>query len=181
MSGFAPAGVWVVRATVILGLLALWGCASSHVPADHRSGPIPWTPGEYDVRTTVSYRMDTETTTRVERTEYTGELIVGEDGSLAFQSSSGLCRRPTPAEVAADRARWRRTFSCQEVTYYLSPSAGTVGGSVVVSVQEGFRTRGPCVRWETTITGDRVCVEYRWEVDYRSTAKRGSLRVTRRG
>jgi hypothetical protein len=181
MSGFAPPDVWVVRATVFLGLLALWGCASSNIPVDSRSGPIPWTPGEYDLRATVSYRMDTEARSRVERTEYTGELIVDEYGSLTFRSSSGLCRRPTPVEVAEDHAQWRRTFSCQEVTYYLSPSAGTVGGSVVVSVQEGFRTRGPCILWETTATGNRVCVEYRWDVDYRSTSKRGSLRVTRRG
>jgi len=167
-------------AVTLTGVAMLEGCASTGGSGGGDGGPPPWTPGEYDLRTTVSYRMDTENTTRTERRQYTGELTVKDDGSLLFISSSGLCRDPTPAELAADRGRGGRTFSCQEVRYFLQPSAGTVRGGASVTVEEGFRTRGACMRYQTTAGGDRVCVEYSWTVERRITTKTAALTVIRR-
>jgi hypothetical protein len=158
---------------------ALIACASPGGAGKGEWAPPPWPSGHYDLRATVSYRMDTEGGTRTERMEIRADLIVGPGGSMSLQSSSGLCRQQTQLEIDRDRVRGQMTFPCQETTYILKPLGGTVGGEVLVRVSEGYRTRGACMRYEQTAGGGRVCVQYSWEVRFRESTKRARLTVTR--
>jgi hypothetical protein len=164
----------------LVTILAVTACASHGGAPKGDGGYPPWPPGHYDLRATVSYRMDSDAGARTERAELRADLFIAPDGSLSLQSSSGLCHGRTQEEMGLDRSRGQGVFYCQDVRYILRPMGGTVGGEVLVSVSEGYRTRGACVRYEQTATGGRVCVEYRWYVDYRNTTKRASLRVTPR-
>jgi hypothetical protein len=159
---------------------ALIACASPGGTGKGEWVPPPWPQGHYDLRATVSYRMDTERRTGTDRVEIRADLIVGPEGSMSMQSSSGLCHEPTQAELDLDRARGGRTFPCQDATYHLTPLGGTVGGEVFVRVSEGYRTRGNCARYEQTAGGSRVCIEYHWDVRFRESMKRARLTVTRR-
>ena len=104
--------------------------------------PPPWPSGHYDLRATVSYRMDTERGTGTERMEIRADLIVGPEGSMSLQNSSGLCHEPTQAELDLDRAQGRRTFPCQNATYLLRPLGGTALGTSRPLAEIGFaRTR----------------------------------------
>jgi hypothetical protein len=134
-------------------------------------------PGTYDLVATVNYRMDSELGTRTERQEHRAELIVAPDQTLSFTSTSGLCRTQTPDELQRDRARRQRSFDCQDAHFTLKPMAGSVGGTVGITVQEGIRKKGPCKRWEDTAGGQRTCAVYSWQVSYRTLNKRASLRV----
>ena len=161
-------------------LILLSACASPGGTPKGEWVPPPWPPGHYDLRATVSYRMDTESGRRTERAETRADLYIAPDGSMNFQSSSGLCHKRTQDEIDMERSRGRRAFPCQEAYFVLRPLGETVGGEVRISVSEGFRSRGACMRYEQTATGGQICVEYRWEVDYRNTTKMASLRVTKR-
>ncbi len=160
-----------------LALMAITSCASSGGLRRGEWQPPPWPPGRFQLSVTVQYRMDTETSIRTERATYQAELNIHPDQSMEFQSSSGLCDRRTPEELEYERARGHRVFSCQEATFVLEPRAGTIGGEARVTVTEGFRTKGPCSRWEDTNTGGRKCVEYTWHVDYRKGGKTVPVRV----
>ncbi len=166
---------------LLAACLAVCACASHGISSNPEGGYPPWPEGDFDLRATIYIRMDTESSTRTERKEYTAELHIASDGSLELQSSSGLCHTPNEDEMEADRVRGQRSFPCQDARYLLRSLGETVGGEISVSVTEGYRTRGPCMRWrQIASTGERVCVEYRWEVNLRRTTKRASLRVVPR-
>jgi hypothetical protein len=170
-----------LRAFILIPtLLTLPTCASHSLSSEPAGGYPPWPEGDFDLRATVSYRMDTESSTRTERKEITAWLHIAPDGSMELQSSSGLCHTRNEDELESDRVRGVRTFPCQEAAFVLRSLGENVGGEVMVSVAEGLRTRGPCMRYTQTASGDQVCAEYRWEVNLRDTSKRASLRVVPR-
>jgi len=159
---------------------ALCACASPGGAPRGEPGPLSWPPGHFDLRATISYRMDTEAGRATRETETRADLYIAPDGSMNLQSSSGLCQERSQAEIDMDRSRGWRSFPCRDAVFLLRPLGEGVGGEVRVSVNEGFRRRGDCMRYEQTATGGQVCVEYRWDVDYRNTTKRAFLRVTKR-
>lgn len=164
----------------VVSSFVLGGCGGSAGGPKEAWEPRPWTPGTYELLASVTYQMDTETGTRVEKAEHRGELIVAPDQTLTFSSSSGTCSPQTPDEIERDRARNRKTFHCQDARFVLEPLPGTVGGSVSISVQEGIRKRGRCQQWAESTSGQRTCQVYGWQVDYQVRSKEASLRVMRR-
>lgn len=167
--------------TLLSTLFALAACASHGISPASDGGYPPWPEGDFDLRATISYRMDTESSTRTERQEFTARLHIAPDGSMELQSSSGLCHALNKDEMEAERVRGFRTFPCQGARYILRPLGHTVGGEIQASLQEGYRSRGSCMRYaQVGSTGERVCVEYRWEVHYRDATKRANLRVVPR-
>lgn len=161
----------------ICSVFVLVGCATSGGESKEPWEPPPWNPGTYDLVATVNYRMDSELRAQTERVEHRGELVVAPDQTLSFTSTSGLCRTQTADEIQRDRTRGQRSFHCRDAQFILKPVAGSVGGTVSITVQEGIRTKGPCTQWEDTAGGQRVCVEYSWQVIYRTRKKQASLRV----
>ena len=162
----------------ICSVVVLGGCAMSKQRSEPAGGTSPWTPGTYDLVAAVDYRLDSESGPRTKRLENRAQLTVGREHTLSLTTTSGLCQTPTPEQLRQDRARGHRTFRCQDAHFVLKPMAGTVGGTVDISVQEGIRTRGTCKEWREAAGGQRICVEYNWHVAYRTRNKRASLRVT---
>ncbi len=165
-----------------LGAAVLLGAAcAGGAPNVDDDGGLRWAPGLYRLQASFTVRQDTEVSARSERVEVLAEFTVAGTGTLALQSSEGLCRRSERDQRDRFRERARRSaiFRCGESTFELRPAASIVRGTVRAPMNERYRVRGSCQTWTTSSDGQRMCSRYFWTVQPRRTTKSANLRVQR--
>ena len=167
----------VLGAAVLVGAACAGGAPNV---ADGGGGPR-WAPGRYLLQASFMTRQDTEHFTHSEQVDVRAEFTVASNGTLALQSSEGICRRSErdQRDRLRERARGSAIFRCGQSAFELRPAAGTVRGTVRASVPERYRIRGPCETWTTNADGQRTCSRYSWIIQPRRSAKSASLRVQR--
>ena len=138
-----------------------------------------WPPGQYVLEASVRYDRATEFAVGTVTEEYMADLNIATNGSMILTSSSGSCQDPSPAETRRDESQGRKSFQCGNVTYYLRPTGGSIGGEILASVPEETRERGPCIRSAPLADDGQRCARYSWTITRRMTNKRARLRVLR--
>jgi hypothetical protein len=157
------------------------GCASGGTGPGSSGEPISWQEGRFELQGAIEYRRDTEWAASTEKVEYYAELVIQSGGSLQLFTSAGICLDRLPNEVSRDRANRQRTFRCGEATYVLRPLGRSVRGTLRIPVMETVQARGPCIQYQQTSTGQRVCVQYSTVTRTRRTTKNTQLRVIKIG
>jgi hypothetical protein len=126
----------------VAGVLGALACASPSTYSTGTGGPVPWTPGRYVLEATVGRGSLSDQDIR-------GILTVAPDGSLSLESSTGLCRDPSPARTDQDRALAQRTFECGDAVYRVRPAPTGVRGEVRAGILEEYAATVPCPRTST--------------------------------
>jgi hypothetical protein len=165
----------MIRSTVVIGALALAGCASGG-RGESAAGPtVNWEPGAYEIEA----RVPQTAGGRPSFAEHRAELIISADGTMRLTSNTGgLCQDPPPAETGADAQRGQRTFLCADSRYTVRPGAGTPSGEIFAEVEDE-RTVTQCVRYEIR-NGVQVCAEEITRIVTERSVKRARLQVLRR-
>jgi hypothetical protein len=117
-----------------LGALA---CAAPSTYSTGTGGPVPWTPGRYVLEARVGRGSLSDQ-------DFRAVLTVAPDGSMSMDSSTGLCRDPSPGRATQDEARGRGTFECGDATYFVQPTPGGVRGTIRASILEEYEAQVPC-------------------------------------
>jgi len=119
---------------LVLGALA---CASPSTYSTGTGGPVPWTPGRYVLEATIGRGSLSDQ-------DFRAVLTVAPDGSTSMDSSTGLCRDPSPAQAGQDEALARSTFECGDATYFVQPTPSGVRGRISATILEEYEARVPC-------------------------------------
>lgn len=122
-----------VASLITLGAI---GCAAPSTYSTGTGGPVPWTPGRYVLEATVGGSLSDQ--------YFRAVLTVAPDGAIGMESSSGLCRDPSPSQRGQDEALSRRTFECGDATYSVQPSPTGVRGRISASILEEYEAQIPC-------------------------------------
>jgi hypothetical protein len=117
-------------------VLAALACAPSPYPT-RPAGLVPWTPGRYVLEATVGRGSLSDQ-------DFRAVLTVAPDGSMSMDSSTGLCRDPSPGRAPQDQTWGRGTFVCGDATYFVQPSPTGVRGTIRASILEEYEAQVPC-------------------------------------
>jgi len=125
----------IIRSASVTMLGAL-ACASPSTYSTGTGGTVPWTPGRYVLEATIGGSLSDQ--------HFRAVLTVAPDGSTSMDSSTGLCRDPSPAQAGQDEALARSTFECGDATYFVQPTPSGVRGRISATILEEYEARVPC-------------------------------------
>ena len=159
-------------------LLLPSACAFGSGSSDPAPGPLEWPEGEFVLMGTVQYTRATGTTKSTAAQTHEATLVIGVDGYMTLETTTGMCPTQNPQEVERQLDRGYRSFQCGGASFTVRPAGSLVRGTMSVTVPHVTREREGCIAYSND---KKTCLEYSY--NYRESSRRAGapLRVRKSG